>query len=202
MRKDRQTEHEIAWDLIPWIVNGSALPDERQRAMHHIESCEICAAELRIQNRLFDMIAATEDEDRRQEASLRCIEEQLDSYEFSSSLSAPWWREIVAMPRRLVFAGALVAATLALLLNFNPPSPGYQTLTTPDEVAGGVELRLRARDDVASDEVEQILLSAGALEVRFEAGSPVARAIVPADRKQEIMDDLQNSPMFLVVTGD
>lgn len=49
---DTPSTHRQAWDLIPWIVNGSA-PESEQRAVQaHLESCADCRAELEFQRQL------------------------------------------------------------------------------------------------------------------------------------------------------
>lgn len=37
--------HEQAWDLLPWYVNGTLTPDERQLVEKHLHTCIICQTE-------------------------------------------------------------------------------------------------------------------------------------------------------------
>ena len=49
---DISSAHRQAWDLIPWIVNGSAPETERQAVQAHLEACADCRQELEFQRQL------------------------------------------------------------------------------------------------------------------------------------------------------
>jgi hypothetical protein len=49
---DISSAHRHTWDLIPWIVNGSAADSERAAAQAHLESCADCRQELEFQRQL------------------------------------------------------------------------------------------------------------------------------------------------------
>jgi anti-sigma factor RsiW len=38
--------HHSTWALLPWLANGRASPDERERAEAHLRECATCRAEL------------------------------------------------------------------------------------------------------------------------------------------------------------
>lgn len=44
--------HRRAWDLIPWILNGSASAADRQAVEQHLQQCDDCRAELAFQRSL------------------------------------------------------------------------------------------------------------------------------------------------------
>ena len=44
--------HRKAWDLIPWILNGSASAQDRLLVHEHLNQCEDCRAELDFQRSL------------------------------------------------------------------------------------------------------------------------------------------------------
>jgi anti-sigma factor RsiW len=46
------SSHRHAWDLIPWIVNGSAHAQERTAVETHLSQCDECRAELQFQREL------------------------------------------------------------------------------------------------------------------------------------------------------
>ncbi|CAN5334690.1 hypothetical protein BH11PSE10_BH11PSE10_18040 [soil metagenome] len=52
-----QSPHRLAWDLIPWVVNGSASEDERRSVEAHRLQCADCRDEFEFQQRLFDGMA-------------------------------------------------------------------------------------------------------------------------------------------------
>ena len=49
---DISSVHRQAWDLIPWIVNGSAPETERLAVQAHLEACADCRQELDFQRQL------------------------------------------------------------------------------------------------------------------------------------------------------
>lgn len=44
--------HRQVWDLIPWIVNASAAPADRQRVDEHLRGCADCRDEFAFQSRI------------------------------------------------------------------------------------------------------------------------------------------------------
>lgn len=52
------SSHRQTWDLIPWIVNGTAQPQERASAETHLAQCDECRAELQFQRGLCAAIRA------------------------------------------------------------------------------------------------------------------------------------------------
>ncbi|HEX9139239.1 MAG TPA: zf-HC2 domain-containing protein [Steroidobacteraceae bacterium] len=57
---DRFADHRAAWELIPWVVNGTA--DEAARALltTHLAACPDCAAEYQLQSKLRAAISGSE----------------------------------------------------------------------------------------------------------------------------------------------
>lgn len=49
---DRERAHLRTWELLPWVVNGSASEAERAEVDEHVASCECCRAELTLQTQL------------------------------------------------------------------------------------------------------------------------------------------------------
>jgi hypothetical protein len=47
-----QSDHRQAWDLIPWVVNGSASEAQRRLVMAHSAGCADCREEFEFQRRL------------------------------------------------------------------------------------------------------------------------------------------------------
>ena len=49
--------HRRAWELIPWIVNGTVDAQERAAVESHVAGCELCRSELQFQRELHDAIS-------------------------------------------------------------------------------------------------------------------------------------------------
>jgi hypothetical protein len=54
MHPNTDPEHRAVWDLIPWLVAGSASPIEQQRVQQHLAHCEDCRDELAFHQSLRD----------------------------------------------------------------------------------------------------------------------------------------------------
>jgi hypothetical protein len=50
-------DHRRAWDVIPWVVNGTASASEQQLVEAHVEQCADCRIELARQRRLQTAVA-------------------------------------------------------------------------------------------------------------------------------------------------
>jgi len=55
---DTAIAHRRAWELIPWVVNGTASATEREAVEAHLEGCADCRGELEFQRGLQATIAA------------------------------------------------------------------------------------------------------------------------------------------------
>ncbi|HNR91495.1 MAG TPA: zf-HC2 domain-containing protein, partial [Dokdonella sp.] len=55
---DPGQRHREVWQLIPWLVNGTASAAERQRAAEHIAGCADCRDEVALQEQIRDGFAA------------------------------------------------------------------------------------------------------------------------------------------------
>lgn len=51
--------HRRAWDAIPWVVAGAASADEQHLVQDHLPHCDECRAELALQQRVRDGLAAS-----------------------------------------------------------------------------------------------------------------------------------------------
>src|SRR5690242_4699574 len=52
------SEHSRAWEQIPWLVNGSLHGESLNKVQKHLSTCSECRAELVLQTRLRDAVAA------------------------------------------------------------------------------------------------------------------------------------------------
>lgn len=54
---DARARHRRAWDLVPWVVAGSATPAEIRGVLDHARECEECAAEIAFHRAVRDGMA-------------------------------------------------------------------------------------------------------------------------------------------------
>ncbi len=71
--------HRRAWDLIPWIINGSAPQSECQAVEAHLHDCPDCGAELEFQRRVQMAIARKGTPDLDPHASWQRLSARLDA---------------------------------------------------------------------------------------------------------------------------
>lgn len=52
-------EHVQVWDMLPWMADGTATAEQRERVTNHLVSCAECRSELEAQKRLMRSVAAS-----------------------------------------------------------------------------------------------------------------------------------------------
>ena len=122
--------HTRAFELLPWLVNGSLTGTERDAVESHVRACITCRRELKQQQRLHSAVRARRSADVSAEAGLDRLDRELDETARSSRL----WRGRYASATPFAIAAAAGLAVLAVLLWFTPlpqlGSANYSTLAT------------------------------------------------------------------------
>lgn len=155
MDNDPNAAHRRAWDLIPWVVNGSASDDERRLVEHHADVCADCREEYDFQCRLRDGMAPPTTStalDTAQalgrfwgridaEQAVRLWDKQPEepprSHETVRRWSGRRWQSALIAA---VVVQALALATLLGMLWERPHSAEYRVLTEPQAVAADIRL--------------------------------------------------------------
>lgn len=151
--------HERAFELLPWLVNGSLSPSERDAVEEHARTCITCRRELREQQRLQSAIRAQPTVHVTSQLGF----EQLDR-EIDGEVRAPRvTRRGYSAAGPFAIAAAAGLALLAFLLWLSPPpatAPApYSTLASP----GGEEQLLDVvfTQDTTTAEVRVLLERVG-----------------------------------------
>ena len=122
--------HARAFELLPWLVNGSLTGAERDAVESHARACIACRRELKQQQRLQAAVRARASADVPAQAGFDRLDRELDATARSSRL----WRRRYASAAPFAIAAAAGLSVLAVLLWFTPlPQPGgteYSTLAT------------------------------------------------------------------------
>ncbi|HTT05793.1 MAG TPA: zf-HC2 domain-containing protein [Steroidobacteraceae bacterium] len=151
--------HRHTWDLIPWIVNGTAQSEERAAVQAHLAQCEECRAELQFQRGLraavraqpADALAAGAAEEelglRRLRARLECepTEAPPPRHALSRATHSRWavaWAAAAALE-----AVALGALGMALWSRAHVPIapaqlPAYRTLSATQSAPAAATIRI------------------------------------------------------------
>lgn len=164
--------HTEAFELLPWLVNGSLTPDERERVTQHVQRCPHCAREAA---QLRQMQAAMQSEPADLAAS-QAFNRLRDRIEHDSS-DAPWWQRARQAWREtqrgwrgaLALQAGLLACVLAVLV-FKPgapdtssQAPSYRTLSAPTPSpapgTGSAHVTVIFDGNLTEREVRALLLS-------------------------------------------
>lgn len=125
-------DHRRAWDLIPWVVAGSASPAEQALVHTHAATCADCRDELAfhrgVRAGMLDAPPADAADDARAGAALQRLWARVDAPEAAPS-SRRWPRWGVAAAA-VIALQALGLATLGGML-WERPRAVYQTLSQP-----------------------------------------------------------------------
>lgn len=181
-------DHRRAWELLPWYVNETLAPAERDRVEAHLATCPECRAEVDLCRDLVAAGGRPEDlAPAPHPAQLdRLVDRIASEGEAPGRVSAIWARGL-----RLPRAARRLAAVLALLAAgvagywVAPGAPGpappseaeFRTLSAPEArplaPAGGPVLRMVFAPPTPEEEIRRILL-----EVRGEiVGGPSALGV-------------------------
>ncbi len=177
--------HERAWDLLPWLVNGTLESPEREGVEDHVATCGQCRAEAERCRSLGELVRAAEVAPSPHPAQLARLLRRVDELEGASRRPGlVGWLGSSRVSLR--WALAAQAATLLLLLGvvFWPSAPPsrYRTLNDPPAPAVVThQVRVVFAPTTTETELRRLLL-----EVRGEliAGpSPLGAytVAVPAD---------------------
>jgi hypothetical protein len=187
---DARARHRRAWDLVPWVVAGSATPAESRGVLDHARDCEECAAEIAFHRAVRDGMALpsvdAEAETRAADAAWAAMALRLDAEAAlaeappvpaaasgASAGSAPA-HPAVAMPRpaanavRWLAAAVVVqavglAAMAGVLAWRTPAESAFETLSEAPAAPGGrdVGVQLVFAPEVTLGEIGTRLAAVG-----------------------------------------
>jgi hypothetical protein len=161
--------HDIAIELLPWLVNDSLAGDEKLKVLAHARTCVICRRELDDLERLRGALLLSSTAPPLPEPDMRNINAQIDRLINRQN----WWRNFVSRVRntpnyswRTAFAvqSILLIVVAGLFLWPNPESQEFTTLTQPGDLPDGHYVRLVLSPAYAESELSTMLEQYG-LEV-------------------------------------
>jgi len=127
--------HRQIWELIPWIVNGTAAPEERQQVERHLRDCADCRDEYALQMQLHAGMHAGAAAEHDAHPALRRLLTRIDTVELPHDEPLPRQETRGRWVQWLAAAVVVQAIGLALLggaLLTRPGVPGadYRTLSS------------------------------------------------------------------------
>ena len=149
--------HERAFELLPWLVNGTLGGAERDAVEAHARTCIACRRELKQQQRLHGALRAASSADVSAEAGFDRLERDLEP----SVGKQRYWRRSYASAAPFAVSAAAGIAVLAILLWFTP-LPGidqdgaYTTLAT-SPAGAAPRLDVVFAEDTTAAEIRALL---------------------------------------------
>jgi hypothetical protein len=173
--------HAIVWDLIPWYVNGSLLPEEQETVKRHTETCPDCAAEVTRQRGLAHYVATEEVSEEAMARSWARLSEQIKADKRARTPQPNRFRWFGGIRGGLSLAGAVAAACLVLIVFREPVETGFRTLTNPAASAGDT-IKFQTTPDLTPDRLKTLLAKHDLTLVTGPSQSGVYTARIGADR--------------------
>lgn len=181
---DTTSAHRQAWDLIPWIVNGSAPESELLAVQAHLEACADCRQELDFQRQLHSAMAVQSSAEidthdswqrlhgrletaARPEAAARNAQRRSRSGGRRGGSVLPWL--VAAMVVQAIGLSALGAAwwsrSTAAQSALASTATAYRTLSAPEAMVQAATIRVVFAPEVTVAQM-QAALAAARLQVR------------------------------------
>lgn len=147
-------EHERAFDLLPWLVNGSLTGREREAVEEHLRTCLSCRRELKEQQRLRVAVRAQPTVHLSPQGNFDKLARALGTV--PAREQAGPWRPAFA---RFAAVAAAGMALLAVLLWLAPATfdggAEYRTLASPG--GGATEIDVVFAPSITAAEIEALL---------------------------------------------
>jgi hypothetical protein len=200
--------HDEIWLLLPWLATGRLPEAVRERAERHVEGCIACSAELALQRRLVEALAAPERVSHAPGPSFTRLLRRIDedtaqrtrrhtSFRMRHAWRPPGFAWATTFLLTSTLAGVLVYRQLLL-----PGMPWYTTRADPMPPAASV-IHISFAGGITIEEMARLLRAAGAQVVTGpgETGifgvSPVSSGTAGGDavqRLQELATQLRQDP--------
>jgi Putative zinc-finger len=131
MNPQTDPEHRALWDLIPWVVAGSASTSDQQRVQQHLLRCEDCRDEMAFHQSLHGGMHSSASQDSSADEGLARLWARVDE---AQVVAGPAPQPSANGRQRWLVAAVLVQAiglaAMAGLLLQRQPEAGYQTLSS------------------------------------------------------------------------
>jgi hypothetical protein len=120
-----------AWGIMPWALQATAAPGQREWLMHHLAQCEACSAEFAQQSRLRCALSLPTDVPVNAEHGLKRLLERIDAPEAGATTARRW--SSGRLTRALAAAVVLQAIGIGALgvRLWSDQAPPYRTLSRP-----------------------------------------------------------------------
>jgi hypothetical protein len=168
-------QHRQTWDLIPWLVNGTASTVDQAQAEAHLSTCSDCRDEYAFQSRLHagllvqpsgESPANTDAQPALQRLLARIdVDEPVQNATQSSSFAQaaiPRRRLVRALAAAVVVQAIGLAGLAAWALDHNATRGAeYRTLSAPEALATGALVRFVPSPELSVGQMQRLLSENG-----------------------------------------
>jgi len=158
--------HSRAFELLPWLVNGSLGAEERDAVEQHVRSCLACHRELKEQQRLRAALRAQPDVHLSPQTNFEKLARSLDGRPVHRTQPARRFTPLLRFAAAAAVAAIAVGAVLWLSPTHLDTRGDYQTLANGKPAAAG-ELDIVFGQSVTQAEMQSLLEEIGG---KIEAG--------------------------------
>lgn len=133
-----QSEHQKAWNLLPWYINRSLDPVEHAIVKNHVKTCITCRIELNQQERLFRDIQQTDLLQQVSQASFAQLKKRIETQPeaYIPSKHTVLNKNLIFFPFQIRFLSFAKYAALAAGLLFLAAPFMLSSLTVQPEIEG------------------------------------------------------------------
>lgn len=157
MTEPAPLQHTRAFELLPWLINGTLADTERDAVEQHVRACIVCRRELKEQQRLHASVRARRTVDVSAEAGFDRLDTELVA---AAGAARPRWRIRYATAAPFAVSAAAGVAVLAVLLWFTPlpdlDGSNYRTLAT-ESAADAALIDIVFADNTTAAQMQELL---------------------------------------------
>lgn len=186
--------HRHAWEMIPWILNGSASEAQTRSAQEHLRQCADCRQALAFEQQLREAMMQPQTNLSDAEEGWQSLCARLDS----TAASQKTWRETSGQPMRARAPGGipvrwLVAAVIVEALALGAivtaswingagrqPASAYHTLSRPYAANAAATIRMVLAPGMTLEQF-RVLLNNAHLQVVAGPGEAGVWSLAPAE---------------------
>lgn len=173
---NRSTNHDEMYPLLPWLVNDTLSPTQRDLAMEHVSTCDICQEEIRLLRSLNNELASSSQSNYESKANLegnlssvmQRIEAEQKSGASPSSLVDQWRSSVEHMSDTFSFylkrpwvapalLGGLLFVTIGSWNVYEQQQGDFSVLSSPQKPASTAQLAVEFEPGMHGAEAKALI---------------------------------------------
>ncbi len=168
--------HDAAWELLPWYVNGTLQASERALVDQHLRSCLLCHRELDEQQQLDELVRESETVRISPRSSFDSLMRRIDSSATANTGPSVGFRvrELAWLPAAAAILA--VGVVLVVLYSANPDRSGdFRTLSSETTIlrSDSPALQMVFAQAATEEEIRNLLAGIGGRIVGGPSGAGV-----------------------------